>query len=897
MRKLRWSLVAFAASALPLPSVAVAQTEAPSAIPIETKLYDERVEVNGQGLATDTVHFRVRANNAASAQRIGQQPILYSETMNDIDIVEAFTLKADGRKIPVAPTAIFTQMPQGDAQAIMFDDSRQKVVVFPDVEAGDTIEMTYRRRDKQAAMPGQFSFGRVFSPTAEADSADITIVAPQSYPLFVETHNIPFDRHDSNGTTTYHWHFAQRAPAATIQLDRVPSILVSSFKDYEVFGHTYAGLVRPTIAVTPAIQTLADQITQGTNDHRAKAEKIYDWVSRHIRYVAVEMGVGGYMPHGADSILANGYGDCKDHAVLFSALLKAAGISSELVLINSQGIYALPATAVPGAFDHVIAWLPEFGLYADTTAGVAPFGSLPFTEYGKPVLHATEAGKALRAIPVLPPGLATAHTQTVAHIDATGKFEGTTTTTASGPYSMTLRMVTLTIESIGVDVAANAVLKRANLEGNAVFVNPSPPEDLGPSYSLTNKWSFGPYADVLRGARYVMPEGIPVLSLPGDFLMGPLNNAKPDNRQPIACYSGHNDEDIFLDAPAGYQFLQSPPDSTVRTAHISFSTHWSQSGKTLHLHRDFTSTIDTPLCTGAVLTEAINALAAIRQSYRYGFAIAPAGTTPVAQAGEEMRVADAAPMLNSGEMSVASLLPAKTPAHSEAMASVFAPHELPDTTTPVGKAAASDSTTDVNALTRQIGLRSAMTVFEQRGMARTAHGRFDDATSDFTKALNLASNDNDISRIRAERASSYWFARDWRPALNDYAEAARRNPANAEAVEGLGRSELFAGRNASAVADLSKAVSLKPDDSLAKLWLAIAQSHAGKSVDVSSVSSLPGPATDPKTVCAKEFFFGEFALAVGEGDAARKHFLASRAAGTDNQVEFVAAGIELGRLK
>jgi len=38
----------------------------------------------------------------------------------------------------------------------------------------------------------------------------------------------------------------------------------------------------------------------------------------HIRYVAIELGAGGFIPHDPDWTLTNAYGDCKDQAVLFA---------------------------------------------------------------------------------------------------------------------------------------------------------------------------------------------------------------------------------------------------------------------------------------------------------------------------------------------------------------------------------------------------------------------------------------------------------------------------------------------------------------------------------------------------------------------------------------------------
>ena len=47
-------------------------------------------------------------------------------------------------------------------------------------------------------------------------------------------------------------------------------------------------------------------------------------------------------------------------------------------------------------FDHVIVWLPEFATYDDPTAHAAPFGVLPYAEYGKPVWNERSLRRPLR---------------------------------------------------------------------------------------------------------------------------------------------------------------------------------------------------------------------------------------------------------------------------------------------------------------------------------------------------------------------------------------------------------------------------------------------------------------------------------------------------------------------
>ena len=46
------------------------------------------------------------------------------------------------------------------------------------------------------------------------------------------------------------------------------------------------------------------------------------FVQHDVRYVAIELGIGGWQPHSASDIFAHRYGDCKDKATLLSSMLE-----------------------------------------------------------------------------------------------------------------------------------------------------------------------------------------------------------------------------------------------------------------------------------------------------------------------------------------------------------------------------------------------------------------------------------------------------------------------------------------------------------------------------------------------------------------------------------------------
>ena len=113
------------------------------------------------------------------------------------------------------------------------------------------------------------------------------------------------------------------AAAALLPIDRVPGVFISSLANWDALGHAWAALVVDKAAVTPAIQSLADRLTAETTDRREQAKRLYDWVGTNIRWVAIYICNGTLIPHTADEVLANGYGDCRDRVMLLMACIVA----------------------------------------------------------------------------------------------------------------------------------------------------------------------------------------------------------------------------------------------------------------------------------------------------------------------------------------------------------------------------------------------------------------------------------------------------------------------------------------------------------------------------------------------------------------------------------------------
>ena len=125
--------IAFAAVATSQEVFAEASPSRPAVL-VKTMTMDEVVQPDGS--YTTVFHVERLATNQSAAQKIAQQTVEYSESMETAEIEEALTLKADGNVLKVDRTQIFAQAPPGSPQVPMFTDRKQEGHRVPGRGAG-----------------------------------------------------------------------------------------------------------------------------------------------------------------------------------------------------------------------------------------------------------------------------------------------------------------------------------------------------------------------------------------------------------------------------------------------------------------------------------------------------------------------------------------------------------------------------------------------------------------------------------------------------------------------------------------------------------------------------------------------------------------------------------------
>ena len=610
-------------------SAAYAQTS-PPASPDILKLGQttKRIEVHADGSSVMTMHNEMQLLPGAPVGLISRQKIPYYKGMQAVAITAAYTLKPDGRRVAVPPDAVTTEpepIPSGGGAA---SGRLQKVIPFPNVEIGDTLVYDLVSHMKPV-IAGGYTYSDVISPNLARDETRTTITAPNAMPLYTDTRGVDVSKAVADHTTTYTVTYSVKNPVSDANqfvaaADRERRFTVSSYKTYDDLAAAYAGLVLPKIVVTPKIQALADQTTAGIADRRERAKSIYRWIAKHLTYTAEDFGTGRYIPHAAEAVLASGKGDCKDHAVLFMALLKAAGIDANMVLIDAQNGFTIGAVPDLAQFNHVIVWLPYFGAYVDPTAHAAPFGVLQYGEYGKPVMHIADGTGALHRTPSLAIADSTLLNKTVAAIDEQGRLTVRSGSTITGPASIALRSLGDRMRARGPQDYLTLGLMTHRLHRESGTFELPPLSELTPQYTLTAAYTTTPDPRFLSGDAIPRPEGVTIVPPAEAAFAGPIANEAYKDADPVACYSGQAIDDFSLEFPATSRLALLPQDAAIRTANIQYTSHWSLDGRVVRIHREYRARFDQPLCTGETRTSATAALARIREDYKTDIRLKPA---------------------------------------------------------------------------------------------------------------------------------------------------------------------------------------------------------------------------------------------------------------------------------
>ncbi|NIP54919.1 MAG: DUF3857 domain-containing protein, partial [Aliifodinibius sp.] len=301
------------------------------------------------------------------AKRMKSQNFTHSTSIEKLEVLEAYTRKANGKKITVPKDNYQVTINKGNGGAgAIFSDQTTVAIVFPDLEKNDSVYFRIKRTETEPMFPGHFSISRYYYSQTAYDDVKVRFDLPGDLEFKQEIRQMREKSFILDGRRIIELSYRNKKPVKTDRSDfsvwdesQEAGFALSSFPDYKAIAKAYAARALPKAKPTSRVKNLAAEIIRDEKDKKKQARMLYNWVATNISYAGNCIGVGAVVPHDTDFILDNRMGDCKDHATLLEALYRSVGIKSSQALINAQNVYRLPEVPLVSSVNHVINYLPE----------------------------------------------------------------------------------------------------------------------------------------------------------------------------------------------------------------------------------------------------------------------------------------------------------------------------------------------------------------------------------------------------------------------------------------------------------------------------------------------------------------------------------------------------------
>lgn len=359
----------------------------------------------------------------------------------------------------------------------LVNDVKVKVLQIPAPDPGNIVGYEYEVEEHPLVL--QRSWG--FQEESPARELHYSLQLPSGWEFKSSWLNYPEAKPTQAGSNQWQWALSDikgvrkeddMPPLAGLLGQMILSFYpqggagLNGFSDWQQMGKWYANLTTGRRDASDAIKQQVATLTGQSPTQLDKMKAIARFVQQDIRYVAIELGIGGWQPHPASDVFSHRYGDCKDKATLMSSMLTAIGVESYYVVINTERGSITADTPAHNGFDHAILAIklpdgvtgptlvstlqhPKLGrlLFFDPTNELTPFGQIGGYLQANYGLLVTPDGGELVQLPKQPSSMNSIQRTAKLTLDTTGKLEGTVEEVRVGDRAWSQRQALRTVST------------------------------------------------------------------------------------------------------------------------------------------------------------------------------------------------------------------------------------------------------------------------------------------------------------------------------------------------------------------------------------------------------------------------------------------------------------------
>jgi hypothetical protein len=539
--------------------------------------------------------------------------VAYIDAETKILSMKGWCIPAQGKDYEVKEKdAIETSLP-GVANGELISDLRAKLLLIPASDPGNIVGYEIEQEERLYILQEEW----LFQSSLPAREARLTLNLPSGWEYNVTWINYPEVKPTLTSPAQSQW-VVSDVKAIRAEDDMPPwkgvagQMLLSllppgdsqkkGFLSWAEMGKWEADLSQSRRDPSPEIKQKVAELTAKAPTTLAKMLALASFVQHDIRYVAIELGIGGLQPHPARDIYSHRYGDCKDKATLLSSMLKEIGVDSYFFDINTRrGGLGAQSPAKLGWFNHEILAIrlpddlkdpslaailtpPKIGriLIFDPTDDMTPFGQLSGSLQASYGLLVTADGGELLRLPQLSPETSGLRRSGKLTLSPSGTLSGEVQEVRLGDSGAYQRYVLRTttqdkdrikpIETALSHSLASFQITKASIGNLTVQDQP-----FIYNYSFT--------AD-----RYAKPAGNLLIVRPrvlGNKSSDILERKEP-RQYPVEFDGPQQDIDVYeITLPAGYEVDELPPPTDADYSFASYHSKTEVQGNVLRYKRTY----------------------------------------------------------------------------------------------------------------------------------------------------------------------------------------------------------------------------------------------------------------------------------------------------------------------
>ncbi len=282
-------------------------------------------------------------------------------------IEEAMVYKADGSKVEA--------------------DKNYSYIVFTGLEEGDAIYIEYKNESTNYGKLAKHFWAQhyfdYFIPSV-TNNYSLLVHKSKKFKYEVTNGTIEPKVSDKGDYKLYEWNTKDNKGIKSESympslVDVTPTLHLSSIEEWNEIVDWYIDLSQTKQKSDVVLKETIEELFEGKENltDKQKAQLIYDYITKNIRYSSISFRQSGLVPQKASKVISTKLGDCKDVSTLFVTMCREVGLDANLVLVNTRDNGDKDVYLPSIDFNHCIAKvnLDNKPYFIELTSDLIPFST------------------------------------------------------------------------------------------------------------------------------------------------------------------------------------------------------------------------------------------------------------------------------------------------------------------------------------------------------------------------------------------------------------------------------------------------------------------------------------------------------------------------------------------